>query len=71
VTNKSKFYQRPVVVDEVTGAEIPLASNTDLTALENRIRKLENKFVYGTVNAEEALIDADEGTIYIQVEEGY
>lgn len=71
VTNKAKFYQRPIVIDDVTGAEIPLASNTDLTALENRVAKLESKFTYGTVSAEEALVDADEGTIYIQIEEGY
>lgn len=71
VTNKTKFYQRPVVADDVTGVEIPLASNTDLTALENRVAKLESKFTYGTVSAEEALVDAEEGTIYIQIEEGY
>lgn len=71
VVNKAKFYQRPVVVDAVTEAEIPLASNTDLLALENRVTKLESKFTYGTVSAEEALVDAEEGTIYIQIEEGY
>ena len=71
VVNKAKFYQRPVVVDAVTEAEIPLASNTDLLALENRVAKLESKFTYGTVSAEEALVDAEEGTIYIQIEEGY
>lgn len=71
VTNKTKFHQMPVVVDASTGAEIPLASNTDLSELKNRVTRLENKFTYGTVSAEEALADAEEGTIYIQVEEGY
>ena len=32
-------------------------------------KKLENKFLYGTIDAEDALYDAPEGTIYIKVEE--
>lgn len=70
VTNKTTFYTRPVIVDKVTGAEIPIASNTDLLALEKRVEALENKFIYGTDDAENVLLDAPVGTIYIQVEEG-
>ena len=70
VTNKATFYTVPVIVDKVTKAEIPIATNTDLLALEERVKKLENKFQYGTIDAENALMDADVGTIYIQVEEG-
>ena len=70
VTNKAKFFTRPVMVDPVTKAEVPLATNTDLLALTNRVTALEKKFQYGTVDAEEALRDAEIGTIYIQVEEG-
>jgi len=70
VTNKAAFYQRPVIVDKITGAEVPLATNTDLLALTKRVETLENKFQYGTEDAEDALVDAEVGTIYIQVEEG-
>lgn len=70
VTNKASFYSRPVIVDPITKDEIPLATNTDLLALTNRVEKLESKFQYGTQDAEDALLDADVGTIYIQVEEG-
>lgn len=70
VTNKATFYTRPVLIDTVTKDEIPLATNTDLLALTARVEALENKFQYGTIDPEEALIDAEIGTIYIQVEEG-
>jgi hypothetical protein len=70
VTNKATFFTRPVVVDNATNSEIPLATNTDLRALEERVEKLENKFQYGTKDPEEALLDAEIGTIYIRVEEG-
>ena len=70
VTNKTTFYTTPVIVDRVSNSEIPLATNSDLISLENRVKKLEQKFQYGTLDAEEALIDAEVGTIYIQVEEG-
>lgn len=70
VSNKATFYQRPVVIDSATNAEVPLATNTDLQALAQRVKVLENKFQYGTVDAEEALSDAPIGTIYIKVEEG-
>jgi hypothetical protein len=70
VTNKATFYSRPVILDPITKDEIPLATNTDLLSLTKRVEKLENKFQYGTEDAENALIDADVGTIYIQVEEG-
>lgn len=70
VTNKTTFYTTPVVVDKNSGSEIPLATNSNLLALENRVRKLEEKFQYGTLDPEEALLDAEVGTIYIRVEEG-
>ena len=70
VTNKAAFYTRPVLIDSETKDEIPLATNTDLLALTSRVERLENKFQYGTIDPEEALIDAEVGTIYIQVEEG-
>lgn len=70
VTNRAAFYTRPVLIDKATGAEIPMATNTDLLALTKRVETLENKFQYGTIDAEEALADAEVGTIYIQVEEG-
>lgn len=70
VTNKTTFFTRPVVVDSYTSAEVPLATNTDLLALEQRVKKLEDKFQYGAIDPEEALIDAEVGTIYIRVEEG-
>lgn len=70
VTNEALFYTRPVTVDRTTGAKIPLATNTDLLALENRVKTLENRIQYGTEDAEEALANAPLGTIYIKVEEG-
>lgn len=70
VTNKTTFYTTPVVVDKGSGSEIPLATNSDLLALTERVKKLENKFQYGTLDPEEALVDAEVGTIYVKVEEG-
>jgi hypothetical protein len=68
VTQDASFESIPVY-KQSRNVEIPLALSTEVLALENRIRKLENKFLYGTVDAEEALADADEGTIYIKIEE--
>ena len=70
VTGEAKFYNTPVVVDKSTGSKIPLATKTDFISLENRVATLERKFIYGSIEAEEALIDAEPGTIYIKVEEG-
>lgn len=70
VTNKAAFYRRPVVVDNTTGSEIPVATTTDVNLLEQRIATLESKILYGTEDPEDALIDAPLGTIYIRVEEG-
>ena len=70
VTNEAKFYTVPKVIDSKTGIETPLATNIDLIALTNRVSKLEHKFIYGYIDPEEALADADIGTIYIQTESG-
>ena len=70
VTNDAKFYKAPVVIDRVLGTEVPLATNTDVLALAERVTKLENKFIYGSKDAEEALAKEEIGTIYLKVEEG-
>lgn len=70
VTNKAAFYSRPVIVDTATQSEIPVATKTDVSLLEQRIAALEAKIQYGTKDAEEVLLDAPLGTIYIKVEEG-
>lgn len=70
VTNEATFYSPPKVINSKTGDAIPLATNTDVVALANRVSKLEHKFIYGSLDPEEALKDADIGTIYIQVESG-
>ena len=70
VTGEAKFYNPPVVVDKNTDSKIPLITKADFISLENRVATLERKFIYGSIEAEEALIDAEPGTIYIKVEEG-
>lgn len=70
VTNKASFYVRPVIIDNATGSEIPVATTTDVNLLAKRVEELESKIQYGTEDPEDALIDAPLGTIYIQVEEG-
>ena len=46
-----------------------LALERDVIALEQRIAALENKFLYGTENADVALADKPDGTIYIMIED--
>ena len=70
VTNAATFFATPCVVEPTTKSKIPLATNIDLINLEKRVKKLEDRFQYGTADPEDVLINADIGTIYIQVEEG-
>lgn len=70
VTNEASFHTTPTVVDKTTDARIPLVTKTELLALTERVRKLENKFQFGVADAYEALASAEVGTIYIQVEDG-
>lgn len=46
-----------------------LALERDLIALEQRIAAIENKFLYGVENADVALADKPDGTIYIKIED--
>ena len=46
-----------------------LALERDVIVLEQRIAALENKFLYGTENADVALADKPDGTIYIMIED--
>jgi hypothetical protein len=47
----------------------PLALQRDIIALANRIAALENKFLYGTEDADVALADKPDGSIYIKIED--
>ena len=70
VVNETTFHTIPTVVDKVTESKIPLVTKVQLAELENRISILEDRIRFGTTDANEALADAEEGTIYIQVENG-
>jgi len=50
------------------GTNDELALNSELKALEDRVKKLEEMIIVGEEDAEEALQDKPEGTIYIQLE---
>ena len=68
VTNAS-FLSKPTVYDPDDDIEYTLVSSKDLSAIERRLTKVENKVIYGNGDPEEALADRDVGTIYIKVEE--
>ena len=65
VTGDVELYKTPTVNG------VKLASNADLLSLDDRVKKLEKKFITGTVSPEEYLSEniVPEGTIYIQTEE--
>lgn len=46
-----------------------LVDARDFEALKNRVERLENKIIYGNIDAEEALADRESGTIYIKIED--
>ena len=70
VTNKTKFYQKPIVILQ-NDQEVQVVTQEQLNSLEARVEQLENKFQYGTQDPQEAMIDMPNGSIYIQVEKGY
>ena len=75
ITNSTKFYEVPRLVYYTSSGiemEVPLALNSDLQSLANRVSALEEKFKIGTDSAEkffEENPDTPKGTIYLQVEE--
>lgn len=61
------FLNKPVLL--INDTLYTLVASNELEALENRVKKLEDKIIYGNIEAEEALADREDGTIYIKVEE--
>jgi hypothetical protein len=64
VTGTSNFSVAPTVgVDQ-----LKLVNISELNALVNRVKKLEDRILIGTEDPAQALQDAPEGTIYLQVD---
>lgn len=68
VTNNVSFENIPSVAKE-DNTYVQLATTEEVLNLENRVKALEGKFLYGLADAEDALYNAPEGTIYIKIEE--
>ena len=63
------FVNKPTLVNqENTEKIITLATSEDVASLEERIKALEDKIIYGIEDPETVLADKPSGTIYIQVE---
>lgn len=68
VTNNASFHRIPTVIKD-EGTPVQLSTVDELLKLEDRVLKLENKFIYGVADAKDVLYDKPEGTIYIKIEE--
>ena len=68
VTNKITLGEIPRIIS-ADGSYTSLSTEEDIIKLEDRLTALENKFLYGTDNADDVLYDKPEGTIYIKIEE--
>lgn len=74
VYNTARFYNQPQVRKEVTVAGgvkdfkyVDILDKDHYDALDARLSKLETKFILGTKNPQDALENADNGTIYFKL----
>lgn len=69
-TTNAEFVNKPIIRDqENPNITYELVTTKEYDELLNRIKKLESKIRFGTEEPEDALKDANTGTIYIQYEE--
>ncbi len=65
----AEFVNRPVIMNsDNPSSPFIVATTKEVKDLEDRIKKLESKFLFGTEDPEDALSDKETGTVYIQIE---
>ena len=70
VTNDVTFRQPPVhLPDKETGVNWPLVTEEEYNKLLQRVEALEERFIFGQEDPEEALAGKPDGTVYIKVED--
>lgn len=69
VTNESIFRQRPIYRpdDDDHSKDTPVVTMDQYNALLKRVEDLENLFIFGEGEPEEALADKPDGAMYVQV----